>query len=89
VGFFVFTAIATINSTINLWLDWRVADVSPAPTFLNSPSVVLQRQRPFSAAESRASAGHKPPVGVTFQFLLVVRPVIEVSVRYSAIKLRP
>jgi len=31
--------------------------------------------------------GHQPPVGVTFQFLLVVRPVIELSGRYSASKL--
>ncbi len=31
--------------------------------------------------------GHNPPVGVTFQFLLVVRPVIELSGRYTASKL--
>ena len=31
--------------------------------------------------------GHNRPVEVTFQFLLVVRPVIELSGRYSASKL--
>ena len=31
--------------------------------------------------------GHNPPVGVWFQFLLVERPVIDLSGWYSAIKL--
>jgi hypothetical protein len=34
-----------------------------------------------------STLGHNPPVRVTFQFLLVVRPVIELSGRYSAGKL--
>ena len=34
-----------------------------------------------------AQPGHNRPVEVTFQFLLVVRPVIELSGRYSASKL--
>lgn len=36
---------------------------------------------------ARAQIGHYRPVDVTFQFLLVGPPVIEVSVRYSAIRL--
>lgn len=32
----------------------------------------------------QALAGHNLPVRVTFQFLLVVRPVIVLNVRYSA-----
>lgn len=35
----------------------------------------------------RSAIGHNPPVWVTFQFSLVVRPVIELSGRYSASKL--
>jgi hypothetical protein len=34
-----------------------------------------------------STIGHNLPVRVTFQFLLEVRPVIELSVRYSAVKL--
>lgn len=33
--------------------------------------------------------GHNPPVEVTFQFLQVPCPVMEVSDRYSAVKLAP
>jgi hypothetical protein len=36
---------------------------------------------------ARSESGHNLAVAVTFQFLLVVRPVIELSGRYSAIKL--
>jgi hypothetical protein len=41
----------------------------------------------FRECGSIGASGHNPPVGVTFQLLLVVRPVIELSGRYSASKL--
>jgi hypothetical protein len=41
----------------------------------------------FPARCPMSTIGHNLPVRVTFQFLLEVRPVIELSVRYSAVKL--
>jgi len=41
----------------------------------------------FLALSSIRATGHERPVGVTFQFLLEGRKVIELSDRYSASKL--
>jgi hypothetical protein len=53
-----------------------------------SPKRQLSGQvRPLTTPNWTTAPGHDLPVRVTFQFLLLVCPVIEVSVRYSAIKL--
>jgi hypothetical protein len=47
----------------------------------------VQRLLPLASKMCGTAPGHHLPVGVTFQFSLVGRPVIELSGRYSASKL--
>jgi hypothetical protein len=64
----------------------RLGELAPAPVSRHSlkPEILNGCN---AALTSLSTTGHNRPVEVTFQFLLVLRPVIELNGRYSATKL--